>query len=156
MFANITWPSLYIYNREHVWWIILMAIIVEFAILRWSLKTNLLRALGITLAINLFSALIGMIPFMPWTGDFPYGHSKRLPPLIWVGLMWGVHVDGTFSAQTWLVSILCAFALSTLFESLLLFTVFRRVTTKWCMVWLPAANLASAGLTYLSLRLYWA
>ena len=153
MFANVTWPSLELFYRERAWWIIIASVLLEFLILSRSLKTTWRRALGVVLAINLFSALVGMIPCIPWRG-FPFGsHGRNLPPLIWAGIDWALRVDDTFSLGSWGVAVVCAGTLSTIFEGLILFTVFRRVTTKWCLLWLPVANFASAELTWLSLMI---
>jgi hypothetical protein len=161
MFANITWPSLVYYHREHAWWVIVTCIAIEFMLLRWSLKTTAVRAFGVVVAINLFSALMGTIPCVPWESDFPFEHPAWVPPLVWAGLSLACHVDpslglGGFNIVTWSITILCAAILSTLFEGLLLLTLFYRVVaTRRCLLWLTVANLASAFFTYVSIEVVW-
>jgi hypothetical protein len=148
MLANVTWPSLVLYEREHAWWIIIAVIAVEFWLLRRTLNTTPKRGFGIIVAINSFSALMGAIIKFPLGGDW-----GSAPPLVWIGLYWAFRVDGTFSVGSWGIAVLCAALLSTIFEGLLLFTVFYRATTTRCLFWLPIANLASAELTFLSVQL---
>ena len=161
MFANVTWPSLLYDNRAHAWWMIIICIAIEFLVLRRSLKTTPVRALGIIVAINVFSAIIGAIPFIPWENDFPFDHAVRLAPLVWAGLSWASNVDqvlglGTFNCVSWVITILFATILSTLLEGLLLFTAFYRVAAnRRCLYLLPVANLASAIFTYVSIELFW-
>lgn len=146
VFANVTWPSLVYYERERAWWVIVAAIIVEFLILRRSLKTRFFWAFWVVVAINAFSALVG--PFI----TFSSGGLGRLPLLPWIGLHWTLSVDqGYFTYYAFCVSVPCSALLSTILEGLLLFTAFYKVATKPCLFWLPIANLASAELTFCTL-----
>ena len=145
MLANITWPSLVYYQREHAWWLIIAAIIVEFLILRRSLKTRPVWAFGIVVTINMFSASVGALPIF----SSAFG---RLPLLPWAGLYWTLHVDhGYYTYYAFCISTPCAALVSTVLEGLLLFTAFYKVTSKQCLYWLPIANLASAELTFCTL-----
>ena len=94
MLANVTWPSLIYYEREHAWWMILVAVVVEFLILRRSLKTSPARGFGITAIINVFSAMVGSLI------TFPVGGLGRERPIPWIGLFWAFRVDGTFGLGT--------------------------------------------------------
>ena len=145
MLANITWPSLVYYERERAWWLIIAAIVVEFLILRRSLRTKLIWAFGIVVAINIFSALVGSL--LTFSSEF-----GRVPLLPWVGLYWTLRVDqGYFTYYAFCISVPCAAFISTGIEGLLLFTAFYKVTSKQCLFWLPIANLASAELTFCTL-----
>lgn len=142
MLANITWPSLVYYERGHVWWLIVAAIIVEFLILRRSLKTRPFWAFGVVVVINIFSATIGALLTLPSV----FG---RVPLLPWLGLYWTLYIDhGYYTYYAYCISVPCAAFISTVFEGLLLFTLFYKVTSKQCLFWLPIANLASAELTF--------
>ncbi len=143
--ANITWPSLVYYQRERAWWLIIVVIIVEFLILRRSLKTRPVWAFGIVVAINIFSAIVGaMLTFSSGFG--------RVPLLPWIGLNWTLYVDhGYYTYYAFCISVPCAAFISTVIESLPLFTVFHKVASKRCLFWLPIANLGSAELTFCTL-----
>ena len=58
MLANVTWPALVYYNRSHAWWVILLAIVLEFILLRKSLKATTFRAFGVVVVINVFTAVV--------------------------------------------------------------------------------------------------
>jgi hypothetical protein len=142
LIANVTWPSLIYYEREHAWWLIIAAIAVEFLILRRSLKTRPIRGFGIVVTINIFSAIVGAL--LTFSSDF-----GRLPFVPWVGLYWTACVDhGYFTYNAYCISVPCAALVSTALEGLLLFTAFYKITSKQCLYWLPIANMASAELTF--------
>lgn len=147
MFANVTWPSLLLYERERAWWIIIAVVAVEFVILFRTLGTTWGRALALVAAMNTFSALIGSIAMVG-------GELGPAPPLVWIGLYWALVFDGTFSSASWGVAAVSAAVLNTFFEGLFLVLV-QRVTSiriSWrCLIWLAFANLISAILTRQSL-----
>jgi hypothetical protein len=147
IFANVTWPALVFYQREHAFWIIPATIVIEFLILRRSLRHGWIRAFGITAGLNVFSAAAGAIT----------GYLLPMPLLPYFGLYWEGRVSnaldlGTFNILSWDAALLYAVLLNTLLEGLLLFTVFHRAASRRCVFWLPLANLASAELTLFSIN----
>ncbi len=154
VFANIIWPALVQYQRERCWWVIGATVIIEWWILRRTLRISALGALAVTLAANVFSAIVGSL-----TGGFLtdpiFGEYKpALLPLS--GLYWEVYVNtplamGTFNTLTWVAAIVCATVINTALEGLVFVTIVRKTAQKSIVFWLPMANLATAELTFLSL-----
>lgn len=144
MLANVTWPSLAFQHRSHAWWMILLAIAIELLIVRKSLKTGMLAALGIVVAMNTFSALISLIITI-----------EGLPLLPWLGWYWTIVVDqGYLTWHAFGVSTLGAAVLSTLLEIFCLLTVFRRIAGRGSAAPVVVANVASAELTFLSMHAF--
>ena len=141
--ANITWPSLVYYQRERAWWLIIVVIIVEFLILRRSLKTRSVWAFGIVVAINIFSAIVGaMLTFSSGFG--------RVPLLPWIGLNWTLYVDhGYYTYYAFCISVPCAAFISTVIESLPLFTVIPQSGEQEMLVLAAYSELGVGGAEFL-------
>jgi hypothetical protein len=59
--ADVIWPALYVVNSHfRFWYVIIVGLVLEAAVLKWLLIPDLKKALVVSLVANAFSATVGI------------------------------------------------------------------------------------------------
>lgn len=132
--ANIVWPSLYIAEGMHSWYVILCGILIEGAFIKIFTKKPIFTSLGLSVVMNAISTLVGII-LIPFAGFFG-AISLELLNEVWP--IFG----GTFGNAQWVLGYIITVFANVLTEGLALkFTGKLKFTkTFW---WLLGANAIS-------------
>ena len=139
--SNVVWPALFLEQRLLAWWIIGIGLVVELFFVRLLTSLSWQRSLGADVAMNVASALLGVI----------------LIPL--VGIAWELfparlfeaHARlGTFNPVTWRATFAIAVLINAVLETAVLRFVFKQQNWKTLFVGLCAANTLTVGIAFYS------
>lgn len=131
--ANLVWPSLYIAEGMHSWYIIALGLVIEFIFIKIYAKQSLKKSALISICINAVSSVIGIIA-IPLSGIFTEF----------------VMAYNTFHISHWIADCILAVLCNVIFEGLTLKLVFK-LGFKKNLWWLAAANLITVVISMISL-----
>lgn len=134
--ANVVWPALYLLGRLISFWVIVSGLFVEFFFVWWLTRLDWKRAIGLDVAMNLVSALLGLI----------------LIPV--AGLVVAIPFPATFGLVSWIATFCVTVLLNTTIESLVLLQGFKQNIGKREFRLLCLANALSVGIAFGSFCLY--
>lgn len=134
--ANMIWPSLYIMEGYYVWYVILIALVIEIIAARIFLKLSWKKSVITMFTANLISALTGYV-LIPASG-------------ILVELLILPFGGGTFQLSHWILDYIMMVLVNTCVEGLALRIIFK-IPFKPNFWWLFVANLISVIVSLLCL-----
>jgi len=140
--ANVVWPALYLETRLFSWYAIAGGLVAEYIVLVAVFRLSLTHAAGADIAMNLASALLGML-FLPLAGIA----WEVFPGL----LLYHAFNIGTFNPGTWVATVLMAAGINALIEAGVLWRFFHVPFCRCTLLWLSLANLVSVGIAMASL-----
>lgn len=129
--ANMIWPSIYIAQGTVTLSVITVGLIVEWGVLKIFFKEGWLKCLIMSLTMNLFSTVIGIL-WIPISGIF--GEIFLLP-----------FETGTFHISHLILDFLLAVFCNVIIEGLVLRYIFKKKSKK-LVVWLFIANFISISI----------
>ena len=141
--ANLVWPALYVVDRMTAIVPIATGLAVEFVFLRFLTSLRGFRCLSADLAMNLGSALLGIV-LIPIVGiAWEFVAAVTIHPLFDVG---------TFNPATWIATALLAAVSNAAIEGQVLKRFFGLAMNRRFFVQLTAVNLVTVTLAFLSLH----
>ena len=141
--ADIAWPALFLEQRLLAWYSIAIGLLGEWLFVRFGLRQAWLRAAGMTLLMNLFSTLAGIIlqPLLGLAWEF-------FPARLLYSLL-----GGTFNPVTWAATFVIAVVASVVIELLVLVRFFELEVSRHSVLVLVGANTFSVAIAFGSLFL---
>ena len=134
--ANVVWPALYLLGRLLSFWVIALGLLIEFLFVRWLTRLDWKRAIWADVAMNLVSALLGII----------------LIPV--AGLILVLPFPATFGLASWVATFCVAVLINTSVESFVLLKGFKQSIRRKEFWLLCLANALSVGVAFGSFWLY--
>jgi hypothetical protein len=142
--ADVVWPALFMEMRLLSVWVVVLGLAIE-PVIRYLTRRPWWTSLGITVAINAISTLVGVL-LIPLAG------------IVWeVGpglLMYRALGVGTFNPVTWTATVVLAALISASVEALALRWPFRHRIGRRGFGVLTLANLASTVVAAASLAIW--
>jgi hypothetical protein len=142
--ANLVWPALYLVGRMSAILPIAAGLIVEFVFLRYATSLRGFRCIRAALAMNLASALFGIVLIPIFGLAWEVVAAVTIYPLFDVG---------TFNPATWIATALLAAVANAAIEGQVLKRFFGMMLNRKIFVQLTAVNLVTVSLALLSLHL---
>jgi len=134
--ANIVWPALYLLGRLISFWVIASGLFIEFFFVRRLTSLGWKRAIWADVAMNLASALLGVI----------------LIPV--VGLIVVLPFPATFGILSWVATFCVAVLINASVESFVLLKGFKQSIGKKEFWLFCLANALSVGVAFASFWVY--
>ena len=134
--ANIVWPALYLLGRLISFWVITSGLFIEFFFVWWLTRLDWKRVIWADVAMNLVSALLGLI----------------LIPV--VGLIAVLPFSAIFGLASWVATFCVAVLINASVESVVLLKGFKQSIGKREFWLLCLANALSVGVAFGSFWLY--
>jgi len=134
--ANIVWPSIYIAEGMRSFWVIVLGLIIETVIVKIFEKQTWLRAVLISVIMNLVSTLLGIIllPAIGFVGVILLGFLAEIIPAL----------GNTFDLPVWIFSYILAILTNVVIEGYTTqFTA--RIPFKNMFWWMLLANTLSVA-----------
>ena len=135
-YANIVWPSIYIAEGMRSFWVIVLGLITETVIVKIFEKQTWLRAVLISVIMNLASTVLGIIllPAIGFAGVILLGFLSEIIPAL----------GNTFDLPVWIFSYILAIFTNVFIEGCTTqFTA--RIPFKKMFWWLLLANSLSVA-----------
>ena len=142
--ANLVWPALYLVGRMTAIIPVVAGLIVEFVFLRHVTSLRGFSCIRADLAMNLASALLGILLIPIFGLAWEVVAAATIYPLFDVG---------TFHPATWAATALLAAVANAAIEGLVLRRFFGLILSRRFIVQLTAVNLVTVSLAFLSLHL---
>jgi hypothetical protein len=136
LYANMTWPSLYILEGMMTWWIIAAGIIIEFIFIKIFTRDGFKKSIIMDISMNTISALVGIVA-IPLSG-------------ILVELIFIPFDTGTFHISHWILDYLFTILCNTAIESLVLKIIFKKIY-KEIFWWIFCANIFSVMICFIKI-----
>ncbi len=143
--ANIVWPALFLTQRILTWWAIGLALPIEYLAVREITKITPIKAILVTLFMNLVSCLLGII-LIPLVGII----WEFFPGIV----LYKVFSMGTFNPLTWIANLFLAGLINTGIEGRVVRHFSKNSLTRKDYIFLFFANLMTVGVAFGSLMLY--
>lgn len=114
--ANIIWPGLYLHQYLFSLYSIIPALIVEWTAIKYIFNFSWRKAFLVATTINVISAAVGYILYIPASFLYEYGLSFTLHKLL---------NDGTFSNAGWIANYFFATFFTTILEYYAIRVIFK-------------------------------
>lgn len=137
--SDMIMPSVYIVDGMTIWYVMLLSIIAETAIVKWALKETYLKSASISMLMNLVSIVLGFV-------------TLHIASLL-VEVLFIPFSFGTFHISHWIVNFLFIVLLNASIEGLTVKLSFK-LQFKKNFKWLCLANAISLAICFL-LNLSW-